>query len=147
MMTIYVSYVVMAVSSAILLYTSRAFFAIKLVALASVVVLGLGLEAHYRDQLGAPIAAYPEGEFEYVYHSVQGDSIYLWVWNKTKENRLYVIPYDQETAEELEKAKQQAQEGDATEGTFVSDRTGSSEEQNLEISDPDTIDPSSFTKG
>lgn len=146
MMTIYVSFVALAVLVAVLCYISRAYSVLKAVTLAALVMLGLGLETHYRDQLGAPIAAYPQEEFTYVNHQVQHEQIFLWVWTKERGNRLHVIPFDQETAEKLEEAKKKSEAGTGQQGTFDSSKKGTSE-PTLEISDESYLDPDSFLKG
>ena len=121
MLTIYIAFTALALSIAILLYVSQAHKIFKALALSSLIVLGLGLEAHYRDNLGAPIMGYPQGEFAYIHHQLQGQTILLWVYIEDIGHRLYVFPYDQETAEELKEGKEAQAEGQEQEGRFVQD--------------------------
>lgn len=101
-----------------LLYKSRAALAIKASAVALCFVFGLFAYKHYVEVLGAPIVGMPVGEFEYLHHRVGGDSmIYLWVYSPDDGDRLYVFPYDRDTAKELEQASGRAEvEGRATIG-------------------------------
>ena len=147
MIVIYSRFVVLSLTVALLTYTSRTLFSVKLIALAAVVALGLSLDVHYRDQLGSPILGHPEGEFTYVYHEVKGESIYLWAWTEDKQDRLYAFPYDQETAEKLEEAKQRSQEGNTQEGAFINEPLGDADEHSLEIGDEGFLNPDAFKKG
>ena len=116
MITIYLAFSVIAVLTGVLCYTSAAHKAIKAVAIVGVVALGLGLEGHYRASLGKPIEDYPPKGFIYVHHEVQGEDIAIWVWIEETGNRLYTIPYTQETAEELAEAQKK---GTPMEGEFI----------------------------
>ena len=121
MTIIYISFTALALSIAILLYVSQAHKIFKALALSSLIVLGLGLEAHYRANLGTPIKDYPSGEFIYVHHELQGQTIYLWVYYQDIGHRLYVFPYDQDTAEELKDGQEAQAEGQEQVGRFVQD--------------------------
>ena len=105
MIIIYVAFACLAVLLGWLTYTTPAHRMVKAVAIVGLIILGLGLEAHYKRSLGKPIPDYPQGEFLYIAHEVQGDSIMLWAWTEGRGNRLYVIPFNQDTAEALEEAK------------------------------------------
>jgi uncharacterized membrane protein YqiK len=104
MTLVYAAFAVLAVLVGILVYTTLVFNLIKAGAIVALIVLGLGLEVHYRSKLGAPIEGYPDDKALYVAHQVQGVHILIWVWDETLNNRLYMIPYDQATAEQLEAA-------------------------------------------
>lgn len=134
MLTIYIAFTALALCVAVLLYASHAHAVIKATALASLIVLGLGLESHYRDRLGAPIEGYPQGGFTYVHHVIYGNSIMLWVNTEGLGSRLYVFPYDQETAEELEEAKEGNDQGFERTGAFVVDPRNT-EAMSLEMDD------------
>lgn len=121
MTIIYIAFTVLALAMAILLYVSQAHKIFKALALSSLIVLGLGLEAHYRENLGAPIEGYPPGEFIYIHHQLQGQTILLWVYLEGIGHRLYVLPYDQETAEELKEGKDEQAEGHEQSGQFIQD--------------------------
>ena len=118
MTSIYISFAVATILVCFLIYSSRLHVAIKALAFSSLVLLGFFTEGYYRDQLGAPIKGLPQGEFVYMHHIVVGDQIRLWIWTEDRGDRLYVMPYDQETAEELEKAKQETEGGSTQQGEF-----------------------------
>ena len=92
---------------------------IKATALTAAVLLGLVTENHYTANLGRPIPIHPPAEFVYVHHVSEGESILLWTWEDGKGHRLYTFPYDQETAQKLEGAKQKSGDGDPQEGNFT----------------------------
>lgn len=118
MTTLYVLFSILAISVVYLLYTSKAYRGLKAAALVLLTVFGLTVHEHYVSALGAPLQGVPEGEFVYVHHQIAGDTIELWVWTEERGNRLYEIPYSQETAEELEKAKQKNEGGTPQQGEF-----------------------------
>jgi hypothetical protein len=124
MTTIYVAFVISALLLSVVAYGSRVHVAIKAVAFSSLVLLGVFTEGYYRDQLGAPIRHYPQGEFMYIHHIIVGDEIRLWIWTDERGDRLYVLPYDQETAEELKEAKEQTEGGNTQQGEFVTEDDG-----------------------
>ena len=134
MIVIYTAFVVLSVAVAVLLYVSGAHKIIKALALSSLVVLGLGLEDHYRENLGKPIDGYPSREFIYVHHELQGQSIYLWVYIPDIGHRLYAFPYSQETAEELEEGQDAQATGTEQVGRFVQDPRNP-EARSLEMDD------------
>ncbi len=107
------SVIFLIVIVAFLMYYSTAHYAVKIAvfpALIAVVIFGAVI---YQDRLGAPINALPKGDFQYVHHQSGdgGDVIYLWVWTAERGNRLHTFPYDRETMEELEGAKDRAEGG------------------------------------
>ena len=105
------------------------------------------------DRMGAPIERMPVGEFEYVHHSVSstGEFIYIWVYTDDRGNRLHAVPYNRETAKELNQAKKQEEKGEEMIGEFSieEDASGANdrERQQFRVS-PDTIkiDKENFTK-
>ncbi len=108
-----ISLAVMVCILAFLVYYSGAPAVLKLTvfpALIATVILGTVV---YKDRLGAPINAYPQGEFLYVHHQSGegGDVIYLWVWTADRGQRLHTFDYDRETMQELEEAKSRSEGG------------------------------------
>jgi hypothetical protein len=136
MITIYAIFFVVSVLMAMLAYTSRVSKVFKAVAFSFMVTLGLFTDAHYRDQLGIPATGIPVGEFVYVHHVVVGDSIKLWIWTEERHDRLHIIPYDQETAEKLQEAKERTEGGVTQNGQFeLEDEGGNPQQPSLEMDD------------
>ena len=121
MIVIYAAFSLLALSVVYLLYTSRAHRGLKAASLALFTLFGVTVYDHYVSSLGAPIQAFPDTEFVYVHHNIAGKTIELWVWTEERGNRLHEIPYSQETAEELEKAKKKSQNGRPQKGEFPPD--------------------------
>ena len=121
MTIIYIAFTALSISIAILLYVSQAHKVFKALALSTLIVLGLGLESHYRAHLGTPIVGYPPTEFVYIHHTLEGQTIHLWVYMEDRGHRLYVFPYSQDTAEKLQGGKEQQAEGNEQTGRFVQD--------------------------
>jgi hypothetical protein len=138
---------------AYLLYYSSVHWLIKLVSLPITLVFTATMVYTAYDRMGAPIERMPVGEFEYVHHSVSsaGDFIYIWVYTDERGNRLHAVPYDRETAKELNQAKKQEEKGEEMVGEFSMEEESSEsskrERQQLRVS-PDTIkiDNEDFTK-
>jgi hypothetical protein len=108
-----ISLAALVVILAFLMYHSGAPAILKLTvfpALIAAIILGTVV---YKDRLGAPINAYPKGEFLYVFHQSgqSGEVIYLWVWTADRGQRLHTFDYDRQTMEELEEAKGRAEDG------------------------------------
>lgn len=99
------------------LYKSKLSDFPKLLALPMVLLLATLLGWHYLDNLGKPIDGYPEGKWEYVFHSTDGTTIELWV-KQEGDDRLYTFPYSQQQREQLEQAKQAEEQGVPIEGEF-----------------------------
>lgn len=122
---IYITYVAFASLLVGLMVYSRLHVTIKAMALTTFALIGVLVQQHYQDQLGAPIVGEPDGEFIYVAHQAAGDSIRLWAYTDDKGDRLYIFPYSQETAEKLEEANDK---GSATgipqSGEFVEEQGG-----------------------
>lgn len=98
---------------AFLTYHSAAHYAVKLIvfpALIAAIIFGYTI---FTDRLGAPINAYPEGDFQYVHHQSGegGDLIYLWAYTVDRGQRLYAFDYTRDTMEDLEGAKGRAENG------------------------------------
>lgn len=134
MSIIYLAYGVLTLLIALLIYKSYSHKFFKALSIVTLVTLGLGLEEHYRTQLGSPIGAEPPNGFVYVHHEVQSENIYIWVWVPEVGNRLYYIPYDQEKAEKLAEAQG---EGSPQQGTFTTSQNGegNDSETSLEFDD------------
>lgn len=119
MTAIYVLYLLLSALVVFLVFYSRLVVGVKAVALSVLVLLGVVTSGHYISQLGKPIGGFPSYEFVYVYHVTQGSSITLWAWSAEAGSKLYVFPYSQETAQELEEAKAKSEEGDTQTGQFT----------------------------
>jgi hypothetical protein len=118
MILIYITYLLLAALVVFLIFYSSMGGVIKASALTLAVLLGVFVQGHYIKQLGSPIDGYPDYEFVYVHHIAEGNEIKLWVWSKETGDKLYVLPYSQEIAEELEKAKSKAEGGAMQGGSF-----------------------------
>ena len=138
---------------AYLLYYSRVHWLVKLVSLPITLVFTATMVYTAYDRMGAPIERMPVGEFEYIHHSVSttGEFIYIWVYTDDRGNRLHAIPYNRETAKELNRAKEQEEQGTQMLGQFSSE--GEALEENARDGQtfresPDTIDlkQENFTK-
>lgn len=101
-----------------LVYTSTISRFIKSLALTLLTAFGIIAYDFYIDELGAPIKGEPQGEFVYVYHTIKGDNIYLWVWTEDRGERLHVFDYTQDTAEELAGAQAETDQGNPQQGVF-----------------------------
>ena len=138
---------------AYLLYYSSVHWLIKLVSLPVTLVFTATMVYTAYDRMGAPIERMPVGEFEYVHHIVSstGEFIYIWVYTDDRGNRLHAVPYNRETAKELNQAKKQEEKGEEMIGEFSieEDASGANdrERQQFRVS-PDTIkiDKENFTK-
>ena len=124
MILIYTIYLLLSSLVVFLIYYSSLSKFIKASALTATVLLGLITQDHYTSQLGKPIEIYPDGEFVYVHHVSAGDDIILWTWTEDVGDRLYIFPYSQETAEELEEAKEGTAEGKPQTGEFTEKENG-----------------------
>ena len=119
MILIYTIYLTLSALVVFLVFYSSLGKFIKAIALTAAVLLGIITQDHYTSQLGKPILMHPPAEFLYVHHVAEGDNILLWTWEEGKGNRLYSIPYDQETAKKLEEAKKKGKGGEPQEGNFT----------------------------
>lgn len=141
MIPIYIAYTLLMSLLVFLMFYSTLGKFLKATALSLSLVLGLLVQAHYQDQLGKPIPTYPTGEFLYVHHETQGDSIKLWAWSEEEGDRLYIFPYSQETAQKLAEAQDKAEEGVEQSGEFSGD-DGDESSPGLRVDDweaPDNI--------
>ena len=139
MTTIYIVYALLMSLLVFLMFYSTLGKFLKATALSLSLVLGLLVQEHYQDQLGKPIPTYPTGEFLYVHHETQGDSIKLWAWSEEEGDRLYIFPYSQETAQKLAEAQEKAEEGVEQSGEFSGD-DGNEESPGLRVDDWETPD-------
>jgi len=97
---------------AFMIYTSDAHWTIKALALAVFLVFDVIAFENYREMLGAPIQARPDGEFAYVWHTITEEpEIVVWLFDRERGYRLYQYEYTRDDAEELEKMRQRAAEG------------------------------------
>lgn len=125
MYTITIIGIISAILLAFLVYWSKAHWIIKSLVLIGLLIKGMLAFVFYQHMLGAPILGYPSYEFQYVHHIVTADEeIILWVYDIEKEHRLYLMPYDRESAIELEKARQGTENGIPMVGEFETDVTG-----------------------
>ena len=120
MILIYSVYLLLSALVVFLIFYSRLSKLIKATALTATVLLGVVTQEHYTSHLGKPIKKYPAGEFVYIHHVSVGDAITLWVWTEERGHRLYSFPYNQDTAQKLEEAKEKDEEGTPQEGSFES---------------------------
>lgn len=125
MTNIYIVYLLLSTFVVFLMFYSRLNVFVKALALSATILLGLLTQAHYILQLGKPIKKYPADKFVYVHHVSQVDKIYVWVWTDEAGNKLHVIPYSQDTAEELQKGKEGQKRGTTQEGKFSKAKDGS----------------------
>ncbi len=125
MTNIYIVYLLLSTFVVFLMFYSRLNVFVKALALSATILLGLLTQAHYILQLGKPIEKYPSDEFVYVHHMSEVDKIYVWIWTNEAGNRLHVIPYNQDTAEELQKGKEKQQKGSTQKGKFSKAKDGS----------------------
>lgn len=121
MIYIYLTFVALTLLVAWVAYLGKVHWSVKGVMLSALVVFGLAVESHYRSVLGEPIEARPPSGFVYVHHEVQGESIVIWAWLEDRGDRLYIIPFDQDTAEELAEAQKQ---GTPQQGSYKTDEEG-----------------------
>ena len=145
MTLIIVFFILHAVALCYLAYTSRISKVIKSVLLSFLVITGAFALDFYKDRLGAPIEGYPP-KFIYVHHRIVSDNIELWVDFEEAEPRLYVFPYSQEAAEELQKAKEKSEGGTPQTGEFES-QTGTLEGPQAPVMDDWHGDKDDFSKG
>jgi hypothetical protein len=136
---LYFGYGLLASAVVFLLFYSNAMQLIKATALSTLVWGGVyGLD-YYKQQLGKPIPGYPAYEFVYVKHMTTGEGITLWTWSEEEGSKLYVFPYDQDTAQELEEAEGKMGDGQLQGGSFSD--TAERDSPGLEMDDwysPDT---------
>lgn len=118
---IYLSFVGLSLLVSWVAYAGKVHWFIKGAMLTFLILFGLFVEGHYRERLGAPIESLPPNGFIYVHHEVVADTILIWAWVEETGDRLYVIPFDQDTAEALAEAQQK---GTDQQGSFVSDSEG-----------------------
>lgn len=106
-----------------LIYNSRSNSILKYAALPVFVFTGAITYDHYSKSLGAPIVGYPEYEFVYIHHIIQNDTIILWTKNDNgSEDRLYVFPYNRETAKKLNQTQKATGSGKMMTGEFISNQ-------------------------
>jgi len=117
MTLIIIFFVLHSLALCYLAYTSNILRVIKGVLLTFLVLTGALAFDYYKDRLGAPIEGYPP-EFIYVHHRIIGDNIELWVDFEDGDSRVYIFPYSQEAAEELQEAQEQTEQGNPQEGKF-----------------------------
>jgi hypothetical protein len=113
--------VLLCVLVALLMYWSTAPFLVKLITLPFTIVFSLFIIWQMILMAGAPIKAFPEGEFSYVHHENLngGKAIALWAWTEQHQDfRLFLFPYDRETAKKLQKAQQKRKQGRKINGKF-----------------------------
>jgi hypothetical protein len=136
---LYFGYGMLAAALVFLVFYSNAVSWLKLISLSVLTITGVYGLAYYKQQLGKPIPGYPAYEFVYVKHMTTGEGITLWVWSEEEGSKLYVFPYDQDTAQELEEAEGKIGEGQLQGGSFSD--TAERDSPGLEMDDwysPDT---------
>lgn len=102
----------LAIVLAFLIYYSTIHWIFKAAGLAAFLALAVVSYEKYILELGAPIKATPEGEFEYIHHIVTVDEMFvLWLNREGQGHRLYTYPFNREDAAEFEEAKQQGGAG------------------------------------
>lgn len=139
--------ILLCILVALLMYWSTAPFLIKLLTLPFTISFSLFIVWQMISLMGSPLKRFPIGEFTYIHHEPLngGKAIALWVWSERFEDfRLYLFPYDRDTAKKLQKARQKKQEGKPTRGKFKSNKE-TKNGQELVIS-PGTPRPSQPTK-
>ena len=118
--TIAISAVILCTMIAILVYHAKIDFILKLSVLPFAIFFLVVCAIWITDNIGAPIAGTPKNEFEYIHHELNGTKeIYIWVFEKKRGSRVYVIPYDRERAKELEKGKTKKNEGMSIKGKIL----------------------------
>lgn len=106
-----------------LIYNSKSNSIFKYAALPVFAFTGAITYDHYNKSLGTPIVGYPEYEFVYVHHIVQNDMIILWTKkNSGAEDRLYMFPYNRETAKKLKQTEKATGSGTMMTGEFISNQ-------------------------
>lgn len=133
MILIYTAYLLLSAVVVFLVYYSSLGRTFKASALTLAVLLGVFAQSHYIKQLGSPIHEYPADGFVYVHHTAEGDFIKLWVWLEDRGDRLYIIPYTQETVKALEEAKEETAIGNPQSGEFEGE--GERQEPGLQLDD------------
>lgn len=133
MALVYTFYVLLAAAVVFLVFYSSIHKTVKATTLTLLVVFGLAVADHYNKHIGSPIQGLPEYEFTYVHHEATGDTIKLWVWSKEMGDRLYVFPYDQDTAQELSKAQEKTKNGRPQQGGFTPEEDGDRYNPGLEL--------------
>ena len=133
--------VLLCIFFAILAYYSKAPFFIKLITLPTLSIFLIFTIYLMIIKAGAPIAKIPDGEWLYVHHKVELDNkenkmLYIWS-NQEIGNRLYVMPYNRETAKKLEIAKMKMEAGFSQMGEFK--MNGEGNEPQLFLSDPSQL--------
>lgn len=116
----------------IMLYYSTVHSSVKALALSFFVVTGLLVYDHYMKYIGTPVIGYPAGEFIYMHHVIQGDTIILWLQEgDTMKHRLHEFPYQRDAAKKLDQAQKNKQYGTEVSGQFMN--RGRDEAPGLEI--------------
>jgi len=141
--------ILLCVFFAILAYYSKAPFFIKLLTLPALSMFLIFTIYLMIIKAGAPINKIPEGEWIYVHHTVELDNeenkvLYLWS-DQEIGNRLYVMPYNRETAKKLEMAKMKMKYGFSQVGEFKMDGDGNKPQ--LFLSDPSSLKLKDIPKG
>ena len=114
--------VLVCVMMAVLIYFSKAPFAIKLSTLPMVILFCISLLIYLVTIAGAPIERVPRGEWEYIHHTTenQGQTIVLWAWVDSFEDyRQYKFPYTRETIKKLNMAQKKRRAGIKNKGVFI----------------------------
>lgn len=125
MTPILVCYALLLITFTTLVYCTEGFYWLKIGCIYILVFLGVFCYDFYSNHRGAPIAGYPEDEFEYVHHEIVGHTITLWTTTEDLGDRLYSFLYSQEVAEKLQEAKEKEGEGLPQGGSFIESEGGS----------------------
>jgi hypothetical protein len=109
----------------LLFYYSTVSWVLKASIFPLLIFLGMFISIYWNDVRGSPIVGYPPNEFVYVHHVLTPNKqIILWITSlDNRRHRMYIFPYDRETAQELAEAQQKGAGGQMTKGTFVEGNT------------------------
>lgn len=101
-----------AILMAVLAYTSQTHWSIKASTLPLLLIIGLLSFSYYQDMLGKPIQSRPEGEWQYMHHTITiNENIVVWLWEEDSGHRMFEFPYNREEAKEMAKSKEETKEG------------------------------------
>ncbi|MCG7944820.1 MAG: hypothetical protein N0C84_00580 [Candidatus Thiodiazotropha taylori] len=113
--------VISSIIVATLAYKSSASFILKLIILPLLLGTFAGLIHTVYVYRGTPVELKP-AEFKYQHHQtvLEGNELYTYMWAITDDtHRLYKFPYERENEKELQKGKQEKQQGKIVQGEFT----------------------------
>ena len=134
--TLMIAAIAMCFLVAMMTYHSNANWFFKLTALPTSIFVVVFSIMILLEQRGKALEELPPNDFYRVHHiNIEENEIaftYIWAYTENTGHKLYKIPYNRDTAKQLEEMEKQQQAGHEVTGKFVTDKDTTQKELTVE---------------